>query len=378
MNRKQAALLSVLAGVLVLMTGARAAPTVYPYGVTIHEGGVAQGYVIFGGQDGNVHLVDASGTDVHAWTAPCDVTYAVRPLDDGHVLTESCGDLVELDWNGTIVWQFSPPPDMELHDDWERMPNGNTLTLCRETINEPSISDESIVDDCILEVSPVGDVVWEWHLSDHFGELGFSQERIDAIFDRGGDWSHATSVSRISENTSHGDPRFIPGNIIIALQHQNTVAVIERATNQIVWVSTDFATGPHTVYMIPNDLFGGNHVLMFDGGFAGDWHLLNRDHSRVWEVDPAGGFNLRVYRSQDSGLRSGAFFSHFGGGAQRLSNGNTLITEAIFGRIFEVTTGGQIVWEYVSPYFNSAKSNATYRAYKVPLEWVPTGRRSQR
>jgi hypothetical protein len=36
---------------------------------------------------------------------------------------------------------------------------------------------------------------------------------------------------------------------------------------------------------------------------------------------------------------------------QRLPNGNTLITEGAFGRIFEVTAAGETVWEYVVPYF---------------------------
>jgi hypothetical protein len=32
--------------------------------------------------------------------------------------------------------------------------------------------------------------------------------------------------------------------------------------------------------------------------------------------------------------------------AQRLPNGNTLICEADFGRLFEVTAQGELVWEY--------------------------------
>jgi hypothetical protein len=39
------------------------------------------------------------------------------------------------------------------------------------------------------------------------------------------------------------------------------------------------------------------------------------------------------------------------GSVQRLSNGNPLITESAFGRIFEVTRSGQVCWEYVVPYF---------------------------
>jgi hypothetical protein len=39
------------------------------------------------------------------------------------------------------------------------------------------------------------------------------------------------------------------------------------------------------------------------------------------------------------------------GNAQCLPNGNTLITESSFGRFFEVTKEGEIVWEYINPFF---------------------------
>lgn len=44
------------------------------------------------------------------------------------------------------------------------------------------------------------------------------------------------------------------------------------------------------------------------------------------------------------------FFSAFISGAQRLPNGNTLICSGVPGRIFEVTHGGEIVWDYRSPH----------------------------
>jgi hypothetical protein len=34
---------------------------------------------------------------------------------------------------------------------------------------------------------------------------------------------------------------------------------------------------------------------------------------------------------------------------ERLPNGNTLVTESDGGRLFELTPGGEIVWEYINP-----------------------------
>ncbi len=64
-------------------------------------------------------------------------------------------------------------------------------------------------------------------------------------------------------------------------------------------------------------------------------------------------------------------------GAQRLPNGNTLICEGSFGRIFEVTMEREVVWEYVNPFFvapplpeGSPPANRVFRAYRYPRELV--------
>jgi hypothetical protein len=54
---------------------------------------------------------------------------------------------------------------------------------------------------------------------------------------------------------------------------------------------------------------------------------------------------------------------------QRLPNGNTLINEGWFGRFFEVTPEGAVVWEYVNPYFGGSprrqeQTNQVFRAYR--------------
>ena len=374
MNSKQAAILSVLTGVLVLLAGPFAAPTVYPDGLTIREEGVAEGYVMFGAQGlgSLIRLVDVDGNDVHTWAFPCGWQGPARALANGNALTKSCGSMMEMDWGGTVVWEFPQPVGTVFHHDWDRLPNGNTLILCRQTINVPAISPRDILEDFIIEVSPAGEIVWEWHEADHFDEFGFSQERRDLIYALGGDWSHANAIAPIPVNTSHGDPRFSPGNIVMSVRHQNTVAVIDRATDAIVWTHTDSVIGPHTTNMIPDDRPGGGNILVFDNGFAREWSVIpNRHYSRVVEIDPVTGLLPYDYTAEASGLPNSTMFSSTASGAQRLLNGNTLITEARTGRIFEVLPTGEIVWEYVSPHRSpNLNFNNIYRAYKVPLDWA--------
>jgi hypothetical protein len=118
----------------------------------------------------------------------------------------------------------------------------------------------------------------------------------------------------------------------------------------------------------------------------GHYPATYRNYSRVIEFDPItleiiweykdpvqeGDVNLDGEVKGDERL----FYSNLISGAQRLKNGNTLITEGHGGRVFEVTYEGEIVWEYISPYEDGRAPRATdpnsvYRAYRVPSSWVP-------
>ena len=72
---------------------------------------------------------------------------------------------------------------------------------------------------------------------------------------------------------------------------------------------------------------------------------------------------------------SSRFYSRYKSAAQRLPNGNTLITESLCGHLLEVTTDGEIVWEYINP-ANLAVREGIFasdisRGYRYPYDWVP-------
>ena len=69
------------------------------------------------------------------------------------------------------------------------------------------------------------------------------------------------------------------------------------------------------------------------------------------------------------------FYSRYKSAAQRLPNGNTLITESYCGRMFEVTPDNEIVWEFINPH-NLAEREGLFfsdifRGYRYPYDWVP-------
>ena len=100
-------------------------------------------------------------------------------------------------------------------------------------------------------------------------------------------------------------------------------------------------------------------MLLLDNGC----HRPGLSYSRVVEVDTS--TNEIAWEYHGEPLVS--FFTHFTGGAERLPGGNTLICEGATGRLFEVTLAGEIVWEYISPFFGQVErgfANGVFRAHR--------------
>ena len=63
------------------------------------------------------------------------------------------------------------------------------------------------------------------------------------------------------------------------------------------------------------------------------------------ELDPLRREMVWQYRAP----KPRSFYSASEGSAQRLSNGNTLIGNSVFGEAFEVTPEGDVVWRWRNP-----------------------------
>lgn len=421
-------------------------PSIYPTGVTIYNPEKSwSGYTVYQAKELGALLIDMNGVEVKLWKGLHGFPNKIFP--GGYVLghtgmrSNAFGmqdylDLVQLDWDGNVVWKFDQYEYIEdpgdkprwmarQHHDYQRAGNpvgyyvpdmdpqidkGNTLILCHKTLKNSKISDKTLLDDTIIEVTWEGDIVWEWTCSDHFDEYGFS-EAAKNILSRNpnmrkagggmGDWMHINSMSVLGPNKWYdaGDERFHPDNIIWDGRETNIIAIISKETGKVVWqVGPEYDTsaalkklgwiiGQHHAHMIPRGLPGEGNILVFDNGGWGGYGLPNpgaptgaknvlRDYSRVLEFDPTTLEIVWQYTPAEAGFLmptdADRFYSPFISGAQRFPNGNTLITEGSGGRIIEVTADHELVWEYISPYWGShMNSNMVYRAYRVPYEWIP-------
>ncbi len=299
------------------------------------EGGLA------GDGGSRVFLIDMNGDVVHAWDMGDQLGQYAELLPDGTLLYRSTyahptspqvGIVQHLAWDGEMLWEYEN--DL-LHHDMAMLPNGNVMVVMWEGYK----GDGSFWSDRIVEIDyDTGEIVWEWSLQDHV--------ELTAIDAQGDELTHVNAVEYLPEGNSYNGRE----GILISSRELSTVMIVDYETGEIVW---EYGPGELLHQHDPTLLENGN-VLIFDN---------RRRNSRVVEVDPQTDEIVWSYEAE-------GFFSHNVSGAQRLENGNTLITEGAQGRVFEVTSEGEIVWGYVSPFADEDGRNAIFRAHRYDADDV--------
>jgi len=113
----------------------------------------------------------------------------------------------------------------------------------------------------------------------------------------------------------------------------------------------------HNVHWIPDGLPGAGHLLIFnngrgraDGNYSSVVELAPmHDTETGYVLNEGVAFGPAAPRWEYTAPKKDDFYSSFISGAQRLSNGNTLVCYGAKGIFFEVTASGEEVWRFVSP-----------------------------
>jgi len=285
------------------------------------------------GPNGNVTALDGRG-DVR-WSIGDIISYQnVQRLDNGSVLAtfaaggyEDCGPydppckrtgyrIIDPGPEPEVVSEWSYPvktrKDSEVHDA-EMLPDGDVLVADMEW--------ESI----FVYDPETGDREWTWNASDHY------ETPPDP---RSEDWLHLNDVDYI------GDDRFL-----VSIRNENQLLVVERGAGVVEVINED-----------------------------GDESVLNQQHNPHWLGDGAvvvaDSENHRVvelHRDEATGEWAVAWsVSRVGGipfdwprDADRLPNGNTLVTDSRNNRVVEMTPNGSVVASYGVP-------SLPYEADKLP------------
>jgi len=275
----------------------------------------------------------------------------------------------QIDPLGKVVREHRDPL---AHHDQHHMDDGGILYTSLEPLTEEQaksipggIPDSEAPDgkaygDCIKHVDANNQLIWSWKAIEHLDPQLFPLQPHYAREH----WPLINSVFPLHD-----------GNILASLRSVSAVIIISRATGAVIWhLDSSVVAQQHCASELDD---GG--ILIFDNGTFRRGESAT--YSRVIQVDRA--TKKIIWKYQDPHPMT--FFTPFMGGAQRLKNGNTLITEAAFGRIFEVTQEGKMVWEYVNEEFADYKgldaeeieglfgypANALFRAYKYTPEEVP-------
>jgi len=307
-----------------------------------------RGYTLFsGGRPACTYLVDMEGRFVHRWSHPRGISYA-KLLPNGHVLCRAPSSpevqglrslngqspsVFELDWDGNLVWEYN---DEWLHHDQHRLDNGNTLLIAWRWISEALTADvrggiskpedpPRMLADVVLEVDARGEVVREWRSWEHLKV----DEDVICPMDHRLEWTHANSIDVTPE-----------GDWLLSFRRTHTVVAVDPVTGAFRWKwGRGVVSHQHDAKILPN----GN-LLLFDNGVH---RFGESDFSRVLEVDRERSEIVWSYADEPPFH----FYSVMAGSADRLPNGNTLVCHASVGRFFEVTSGKEIVWEYVNPFY---------------------------
>lgn len=307
------------------------------------------------------YLIDLRGRVLHEWRlplAPGNYAYLLPSgnllwsgrTNDGPPLRRGKGGVLrEYDWHGALVWEHVDPGQ---HHDFRRLANGNTIYLGWEPMSEANRRrvqggrpgterDGAIYGDYLREVTPKGETAWEWR-----AQIDMEIERYPLCPVCGRDeFAHANACAPLAN-----------GDVMLSFRRLNLIAIVDRTTRKFRWEMRDDTWGhQHDCEMLPN----GN-ILFFANGI----HVVVNPFSRAIEIDPA--TKTAVWQYKGDPLWT--FFSPHISGTQRLASGHTLICEGQWGRVFEVTGAGEIVWEYVSPFFapyeSQGTANSLFRAYR--------------
>jgi Arylsulfotransferase (ASST) len=333
-----------------------APPPVEASGVVTYDRPSADsGYVSVGVLfDHQVQLIGKDGTVVHSWTLDGPLADMATMDPDGSLLympappaTTSgsklpgafgLGVLRRVDWGGRVVWSFDDPL---LTHDFSELPDGMIAALRMEPLpadissriagGTPGTEVNGVMwANQIVEIDPktkaehaVFDIAKAWRPEDH--PLPDYMPRSE--------WTHANSIFY-----TPSDPLTHQQAYLISFRDVSTILIVSRATGQIIWsYGGDWVLDQqHDATLLPN-----GHVLLFDDG------QYRRDAvsaSQLLEIDPK--TNQVVWSYSGYGLAGSGFYSPITGGAQRLSNGDTLATLGTKGQLMEVSSAGKVVWDY--------------------------------
>jgi len=374
-------------------------------GSSFTNGPPASGYNLFNPMTSKTaYLMDNDENVIKSWTSSYNPGLSLYLLDNGSLLRTAstgsstfntggaAGRVEVFSWEGNLTWSFDyDSVSHRTHHDVEMLPNGNILLVAWELKSQSEaeaagrnpglISDNELWPDHIIEIEPNGNsggtIVWEWHVWDHlvqdynasapnYGVVADHPEKIDMNYvmsgpaGGGADWNH---INAIDYNAEYDQILVSVRNFseIWVIDHNTTTEDASGSAGDLLYrwgnpaaydsggISDQQLFVQHNAQWIDEGLVGEGNILIFNNGQG----RPDGDYSSVVEIVPpvagdgtyTAGLPLAPTWVYTNSVTTNFYASRISG-AQRLKNGNTLICEGTEGYAFEVTTDGDLVWEY--------------------------------
>jgi hypothetical protein len=325
------------------------------------------------GHEPGAILMDMDGRELHRWKfeyrdAFPDSIWGDHPntewwrraylYPNGDILAIVEGfALLKLDKDSKLLWA-SP---VSAHHDLDVRPNGDIYVLTREASIIPRVNpDDPVLEDFVTVLGPDGSEKRKVSLLEAFENSKFANLYRSQNRSRG-DLFHTNSLEVLDDRLGDRMPAFRAERILTSMNNLSVIAVVDLEQTRVEWAVKGGSRGQHD----PKILEDGN-LLLFD-------NRSTPGVSKVLEFDLTKGRPVWQYR----GTKEQPFFSKFLGTAQRLPNGNTLITESESGRAFEVTPNKQIVWEFFNPHRAGEDDRFIATIFELlrlppnfPLDWI--------
>jgi hypothetical protein len=340
----------------------------------------------------NAFLMNKQGFKVKDWIFPERMGNDIEILPNGKLLGTfkstsnvigiggASGIIKVLNSDGSVFWSYvCCDANKVAHHDVEMLPNGNVLFLVWEKITPTDAlnygieTSYTLYPEALYEVNTTtNQLVWQWHSFNHvvqdtnaalpnYGTINQNPNKINFKYVNmpNGDIMHANGID-YDENKDV---------IYMSVNFYSEVWVIDHSTTTAQAATSsggNYNKGGDLIYRFGNPtaynhtsgvrtLFNNHYPNLIERNVSGKGNMLiynngsNVSQSTVYEVKLPQNFGLSTTASNEptivwSFTDPNLYYDKLSG-AERLKNGNTLITEGDYG-YWEVTPNKKVVWKY--------------------------------
>lgn len=264
-------------------------------------------------------------------------------LPDGSIVFNHFG-LVKMDRCGKILWKV---PRLT-HHSVEHASDGGFWVGARRFYGDRSRHLPVRVpyyEETILKVSDNGQQVEEISILDLLIENDLRSELFannrQFISQKEQDVTHLNDIEELSDELAKDFSDFNAGDLLVSLREPNMVLVVDPESRIVKW----YQVGPWIQHHDP-DFQPNGKISVFDNNYDTTWNGSFLGGSKITELELSTGKIRNLY----GGVDSQPMYTTYQGDHQILPNGNILITESTAGRVVEVTSDGDVVWEFINQY----------------------------